>query len=167
MDERVDTPWQGDWKERLVEKLASMGFGTLEEFLSANPGVGYVNLAKMLTDANVAALQLYGEQIRTAASTGRLREGAKDSLVRFLAEHIKRGWDASRHFTFRLAAALADWKSSLIQFGSQNSDFPAKLDAVINALREASPPKGWVPKSPSDEHIERAFAKGWPIDHPR
>lgn len=159
----VPNPWRGDWKSRLEAKLNSMGFECLEQFLDANPGVDYLRMAKMLTEADVAALQLYGEHIRNATARNRLREAARDSLVRFLVEHLKYGWGQGRHFDFHWASAVAAWKSCIVQFGSKDQHIVASLDAVINALKEAAPPTGWIPQSPSDEYIETAFERGWPV----
>jgi hypothetical protein len=160
--EPAPNPWRGDWKSRLNTTLNSMGFKCLEQFLDANPGSDYIRLAKLLREADVAALQLYGEHIQNAAARDRLREASRDSLVRFLVEHLKYGWEQGRHFDFRWASAVAAWKSCIVQFGSKDRHVYDNLDAVISALKESAPPAGWIPKSPSDVYIEAAFERGWP-----
>ena len=161
MSNTLTTPWQGGWQLRLRSKLDELGFGTLEHFLAARPGTSYVKLAQEL-DANVAAMQIYGEQVRAAVYEERLRDAAMDSLGRFLKEHMKRGWGRGQHFAFRLASAFGDWKSVVIQFGSGDENLKAKLDAVTEALKANGPPEGWMPAKPNDEFILRAFEEGWP-----
>src|SRR5262249_6983113 len=115
------TPWQGDWKARLQEKLSLLGYGNLEEFLDANPGSGYVSLAKLLGDANVAAMQLCGEQIRRGFETNNIRFVAADCLVRFLNEYVPRGWKNGRHFQHRSASAFASWSTSIAAITSSDN----------------------------------------------
>jgi hypothetical protein len=126
----------------------------------------YVSLAKALADARVAPSQLYGEHIRVAKKTNRLREAARDSLVRFLVGHLKKGWGKGRHFEFRLASAVAAWKTSILQFGINTSSMATLLDAVVDALEKAAPPQGWIPKSPADPLVQDAFENGWPVHGP-
>lgn len=161
MSERVITPWHGDWQLRLRSELDSLGFTSLEEYLHAHPGIGYLKIAESLSNANVAAMQLYGEHISTAVANGRLRQAAADSLSRFLAQHVKRGWGCGRHFPLRIASAFGDWKAVLRQFAS-GEIADVRLDAITEAIRASNPPKGWVPTSGDDEIIQNAFDEGWP-----
>jgi hypothetical protein len=163
MSEQVTTPWQGDWQARLQAKLQSLGYASLEDYLSANPGVDYLKVAESLEQANVAAMQLYGEHIRIAAREGRLRHAAADCLSRFLAQHVKRGWGCGRHFPLRVASAFGDWKTLLRQFSESDDALDRRLDAVTEAIEASNPPKGWLPINWDDEIIREAFDVGWPI----
>jgi hypothetical protein len=163
MSEQVTTPWQGDWQLRLRSKLESLGYAGLEEYLQAHPGIGYLKVAESLGDANVAAMQLYGEHIRIAAGEGRLRQAAVDSLSRFLAEHVKRGWGRGRHFPLRVASAFGDWKTVVRQFADTDEMLHQRLDAVTEAIKASNPPEGWVPQGGDDQILQDAFDKGWPM----
>ncbi|GIW81980.1 MAG: hypothetical protein KatS3mg105_3787 [Gemmatales bacterium] len=163
MNEQLTTPWDGDWQERLRSKLESLGFRGLDDFLANNPGKGYVELAKSLGDANVAASQIYGEQIRSAAARGDLRSAAKDCLVRFINEYVKRGWGVGRYFLDRSASAYAAWATTIKGNVPNDEQIERRLKTVFDRLEAASPPNGWLPKDPNDPLIERAFAEGWPM----
>lgn len=162
MNESLATPWQGDWQQRLRAKLESLGFGDLEGFLSANPGIGYVQLAASLGDANVAAMQLYGQQIRTAIECGRLRDAAKDCLARFINEHCKRGWGNGRHFERRLASVYGAWTTAIATNSSSSEELREKMRMVFDELEKLAPESGWLPVGGNDELIERAFQISWP-----
>jgi len=157
------TPWIGDWKVRLQEKLSFLGFSNLEDFLHANQGLGYVSLAKMLGDANLAAMQLYSEQIRRGCQTGNERFVAMDCLVRFLSEYIPRGWKKGQHFEHRSASAFASWSTSITAIANSDTNIELKLKLVFAQLDAMPIPVGWLPKDNSDNFITEAFDKGWPI----
>lgn len=164
MNEQVTTPWQGDWQLRLRSKLESLGFTGLEQFLAHNPGVGYVKLAESLGDANVAAMQIYGEQIRSAAARADLRSAAKDCLVRFINEYVKRGWGIGRHFPHRLGSAYAAWSTTIKAHAPTDDQMELRLKTVFDQLEAAKPPQGWLPNDSNDPFIENAFAEAWPMD---
>jgi hypothetical protein len=161
MGAQIETPWQGDWSERLQLGIRRSGYRTLDEFLAAHPGDSYYSLARLL-DANIAPMQLYGEQLRNAHKTNRLRAAAADCLARFLSHYVKRGWNCGRHFRSRLASAYAAWRTSILQFSLDNEELAKRLDAVWTNLEENPPPVEWRPTGASDRYIVQAFAKGWP-----
>lgn len=162
MEEKVSTPWDGNWQLRLQRKLDSLGFADLDEYLEAHPGIGYLDIAKSLGDANIAAMQIYGLQIRTAAETGRLRAAAADSLSRFLVQHVKRGWGRGYHFAGNVAAAFGDWKVVLGRYSGTGRAFKERLDAITKTVRASNPPEGWIPSGRDDEILRRAFDECWP-----
>lgn len=162
MSDETITPWQGDWKRRLSIKLESLGHPSLDAFLVANPGMGYVDLAEALGEARVAPMQLYGEQIRSAARDQRLRSAAVDCLSRLLVQHIKRGWGNGRHFPLRVASAFGDWKYTIREFASRDDLLNQKVNSVIEAIKASEPPNGWVPTSGEDPILQDAFRIGWP-----
>src|SRR4051812_11992887 len=127
MSGNVTTPWQGDWQLRLQRKLKSLGYDALDEYLSANPGVSFVRLAESLGDANIAAMQIYGLQLRLAVARGELRAAAKDCLVRFLNKYVKRGWGVGRHFPHRVASAYAAWSTTIKTHAQADSQIEGRL----------------------------------------
>jgi hypothetical protein len=161
MTEQERTPWQGDWQLRLRTKLEALGFEALEDFLTSNPGVGYVKLAATIQDANIAAMQIYGEQIRSAAQRGNLRVAAMDCLVRFLNEYIKRGWGIGRHFPHRLASAYAAWSTAINANCEANEALEMRLRAILARLESSQPVEGWLPKDINDPIIQSCFADVW------
>lgn len=162
MDSGANNPWDGDRQSRLQVTLTQLGFSSLNDFLVAHPGISYSKLAESLRDAAVAPMQIYGLQIRQATAAGQLREAAKDSLARFINEHIKRGWSNGRHFNFRRASALGDWISVVTQYSGGNRSLEARLSAVSEELKASSPPQSWKPVGGSDEIIRSAFERCWP-----
>ena len=156
------TPWQGDWKARLQEKLSLLGFHDLEEFLDGHPGLGYVKLATLLGDANVAAMQLYGEQIRRGCETNNIRAVAMDCLVRFINEYVPRGWKNGRHFQTRSASAYAAWSTSITFIVSSETSLKPTLKRVFENLNSLAIPVGWLPKDKDDVFVVEAFETGWP-----
>ena len=163
IEEMPSSPWIGDWKVRFQEKLSFLGFRNFEEFLHANQGTGYVNLAKELGDANVAAMQIHSEQIRVGNQKGNIRFVALDCLVRFLNEYIPRGWKNGRHFRHRLASAFASWSTSITAIANSDTGIERKLKLVFATLEAMPIPVGWIPKDNNDAFILQAFEKGWPI----
>ncbi len=156
------TPWYGDWQERLSRKLEELGFSSLEAYLTSQPGVGYVKIARILGIANVCAMQIYGMHLRAAAAEGRVREAAIDSLVRLLAEHLTRGWGTGQHFPFKLALAFATWVPIVERNANPSPEVQRYMDRVFESLKAIDPPKGWVPEGPDDAIIRTAFDQGWP-----
>ncbi len=162
MSNEITTPWQGNWQERLNSKLQSLGHSSLREFFDSHPGVSYLVLAENLGDANIAAMQLYGEHLRQATEVNQLRAASIDCLCRLLVQHLKRGWGVGKHFPVRVASAFGDWKSIVSQFSNQSEADLSCLDAVTSALKGLNPPDGWVPVGPHDEFLTKAFDAGWP-----
>ena len=151
------------WEHRLRCKLDSLRYALLEDFLAHHSGVGYVKLAEMLGDANVAAMQIYGKQIQSAILNDQLREAAKDCLVRFLNEYVVRGWGVGRHFHHRLASACAAWSTTIKAHASNGGQIERYLKAVIDRLEAATPPKGWRPMGVNDAIVGKIFEDAWPI----
>lgn len=158
----IKTPWTGNWRLRLQSELARAGFGSLEEFLEANPGRGYVALARQLADANVAPGQIFGEQLRLGMAKQRLRSVAMDSLVRDIHDYIPRGWRNGVHFRLRAASAFSTWLTGLTACNQERSNLAERLHSVWDALQAMDIPTGWLPKDHLDAHIVDAFAIGWP-----
>lgn len=158
----IETPWTGSWRCRLQSKLGRAGFGSLEEFLEANPGLGYVALARQLADANVAPLQIFGEQLRLGMANQRLRSVAMDSLVRFMNQNIPRGWLNGVHFRLRAASVFAAWSTGFSNGTQGTANLSERLHSVFDALEAMTIPQGWLPKDVSDPYVVEAFATGWP-----
>lgn len=158
----ADAPiWKGDWKRRLAERIAALGFQSLDHFLESRPHRTYEELASEL-GGDVAAIQLSSSQFAQANLIGRLREAAQDSLTRELWARLRRGWPSSTDDWERRAAAFAAWVSH-IEVAAQAPELRGRLDAVWHVL-EAKARSGWLPKDPRDPLIDEAFQIGWPID---
>ena len=157
-------PWQGDWRSRLDSKLASLGYRDVQGFLDERQGIGYVEIAKSLGDARIAATQINGEQLRSALQSNSLRDAAKDSLMRFIVEYVPQGWRTGKHFPHRSAAAFAAWATSIDAIVGEGSDIPPKTVRVCDVLAALPIPDGWLPRTSHDDYLEEAFAIGWPLD---
>jgi hypothetical protein len=156
------SPWTGSWRCRLQSELGRAGFGSLEEFLEANPGRGYVARARQLANANVAPLQIFGEQLRLGMANQRLRSVAMDSLVRYIIQYIPRGWRNGVHFRLRAASAFSTWSTSFPICTQEMSNLSERLHSVLDTLEAMDIPQGWLPKDVSDRFLAAAFATGWP-----
>jgi hypothetical protein len=156
------SPWTGNWKGRLQAELSRSGFGSLEDFLLAHPGVGYVTLSRQLAGANIAPAQLFGEQLRLGLERRQLRGVAMDSLVRSMNERVPRGWRNGRHFRLRLASAFAAWSVGLSHSTLEPTEIGVRLHRVFDALEAMPIPTGWLPKNSEDPFITAAFATEWP-----
>lgn len=155
-DRREDVPaWSGDWRARIEERLRSKGFDTPKEFLDANRGRSYLELARILAPAEeVAAVQL--EQLhRESAGTG-VRPAAFDSLTRFLRGALGRGWGNGKYWQSSVIGALASWT---VMWGGSDH-----LRQVKEALFAANPPVGWIPEAENDPLLSQLFGQAWPVD---
>ncbi len=158
----IKTPWIGNWRFRLQSELERTGFGSLEALLEANPGLGYVALARRLAEANVAPSQIFGEQLRLGIANRRLRSVAMDSLVRDINDYVPRGWLNGVHFRLRAASAFSTWSTSFSNCTQETSNLSERLHSVLSALEAMTIPQGWLPKDVSDPYVVEAFATGWP-----
>jgi hypothetical protein len=140
--------------------FAKLRCKSLPEFLEQHPFETYLELASIL-DSQIAASQIYGEQIRIAVVSNTLRSTAADCLARCLRQHLKRGWGVGMHVQRQTAAAYAQWKSILLNHSTSCAISPQLLDAVWNALKSIVPFAGWKPSGREDAVIRQAFQKGW------
>lgn len=158
MDAR-ETAWTSTWREDLYSVLAERGHSALSGYLVGRPGTSYVHLGQEL--GGFAALQLEQIHWQEAKDSGKLRECASDALVRFLRARLRNGWGKGFHCAINTAGVFADW---IVMLCGQHdpAGIRARAEEVWSCLEQLHPPKGWLPESPQDELIARAFETGWP-----
>jgi hypothetical protein len=159
----TQTVWSGDWKRRVRSRLHSLGCETMQDFLARFPGESYLRIAERLGD-DIAAIQVEVTQYDEAKSLSRIRDAAKDSLVRDLNFHLPDGWRHGAKGDFETSGAYADWVG---RAQDAEQSLRAKADAVWAVLERLHPPAGWKPANASDPTIEAAFAEGWPASSRR
>jgi hypothetical protein len=157
-----ETPWTGRWRDRLQSELDRTGFDSLEEFLEAHPGMSYVALARQMAGANIAPIQIFGEQVQLGMAKRSLRSVAMDSLVRYLNQDVPRGWRNGVHFQLRAASAFADWSTGFLNCEHETINLSQRFHNVFDALKAMPIPAGWLPKDVQDPFVVAAFAAGWP-----
>ena len=150
--------WSPDWVDRLGKKIQAFGYANVTDHLADMPGRPYGEIAERL--GGVVPIQIISVQIREAKLAGRVREAAKDSLVRNLAEQLPNGWGAGENSDWQSVRALSSWSSEL-QVTGECEELKPKLLAIAQALRELPPPKGWTPSNPNDPIIENVFDSQW------
>jgi hypothetical protein len=123
-----------------------MGFESYEAFLSANPGLSYDEMARLLGEGDVAPVQL--QRLHASGVKSEHRELAVvDSLARFLRGALRKGWGVGKYWEGDLMGALASWHTT---WGGG-----AELDRLQTALLAAKPPMGWLPEPKDDPLLQR------------
>lgn len=143
-------PWDGDWENRIYDRVRARGFQLITDFADARPRASYRELTKELGDG-VAVVQLETLLRDEAKKFGRSERFARSSLVRLLREHCADGWDSGDNFTFRAARAFASWVSTL------GVGYESAADRTWDLLKARRPPKGWCPDSPDDPLLKDVF----------
>lgn len=141
--------WLGDWKKRILERIAARGYQCVGGFIESKPGISLIDLANEL-GPDVAADQLmrmYREEAsRDAQSFTRF---SRSVLSRHLRDILKEGWRLSD--TFPRAHAYGEWCGDIGE-----AHWPAS-DRVWDALM-ATAPEGWIPSGTDDPVLVAAFA---------
>ena len=168
MDDAI-TAWSGDWRSRLSERLRSSGFADLRDLLKKYPSDTYQQLARRIgTNPDTGVLDIAPIQIQLvqfedpAALLSCHRAFARDALVRFLRQHLPRGWNATKRADFQRAGAKVDW-INLVSDAQKNADLRERAEEVWECLVGALPSDDWLPQSSDDPLIEAAFNRGWHI----
>ncbi len=150
--------WSPDWGEQIDDRARALGYADVTELLGNMPGQPYGVVADRL--GGVAPIQIITVQFREAKRGGRIREAAKDSLVRNLNEQLPSGWGTGENAEWQSVRALASWSSEL-QVTGDCEELKSTLFAIAQALRGLPPPEGWVPRTPVDPIIECVFNAKW------
>lgn len=150
--------WLSDWADRIESRVHALGYSNLTELLGDMPGQPYGIVAERL--GNVAPIQVISLQFRDARLSGRIRDAAKDSLVRNLNQQLPHGWGIGKNADWLSVRALSSWSSELQVTGGCEELKPTLL-AIAQTLRELPPPDGWIPSSPHDPIIESVFDSNW------
>jgi hypothetical protein len=158
---KPDQTWIGDWRERIRERVRSLGSVSVAEFLEHYPAEPYYKVARRLGN-DVSAAQISRMQFEEAANRDEVRHRAMDGFTREIVENLKRGWGVGKHVEFRTAGVHAAWMA-LLEFRADAPHLRPKGAAVWDSLKALQPPRGWLPSGPDDPLIEAAFAQGWPL----
>src|SRR3712207_1575110 len=107
------TPWEGNVRARLYERVRERGYDSLTAFAEARPAVPLLLLADELGEDDVAGVQLLSGLHAEAEHRKQVTRFVRDMLVRELAESLPEGWpavldDANR---FKVVKALGFWFS--------------------------------------------------------
>ena len=138
--------WRGDWQARITLRIKLMGFENYEAFLDANPGRSYDEMAHLLGEGDVAAVQL--QSLHSSGTQAGQRDVAVlDSLTRFLRGALKKGWGVGKYRESSLMGALATWH---VLWGGGDA-----LDRLQKTLLGAKPPIGWLPDLKDDPLLQR------------
>jgi hypothetical protein len=115
-----------------------------------------------MAGANIAPIQIFGEQVQLGMAKRSLRSVAMDSLVRYLNQDVPRGWRNGVHFQLRAASAFADWSTGFLNCEHETINLSQRFHNVFDALKAMPIPAGWLPKDVQDPFVVAAFAAGWP-----
>lgn len=146
--------------DEISERVLTLGYSNLVEFLEARPGSSYEEIAAELGCG--APIQVLSLHYRQAKAQGKLRWAARDSLVRTLRSGLPTGWssDEPGRLGWPENRALSGWCSEILVTG-ESPEVESQLHAVIGGLvRHAS--LGWLPEGPDDATVVAAFEEGWP-----
>lgn len=151
---RAAQSWQGDWRARLAERLASHGVASATAHAAARPSATLPELASLL-GADVAPIQLRWLMLEEARASGpdALAHYARDLLARELRRYTPSGWNPGD-----------DFKSGT--FGAWAAGLPDEYESIAldvwEALLRARPPAGWTPAGTDDPLLVEAFRAAWP-----
>lgn len=139
--------WQGNWKERLYERVRERGYTSLTAFSDARPTASLVALAEELGEQDLNAVQVFTGLVDEAEQSHQLTRLMRGQLVRELSEGVPDGWPAVLDDANRLqvAKALSAW----IAYTPEPHQDRARQISV--ALLARQPPPGWRPLGPDDE----------------
>lgn len=150
----MPTAWEGNWVERIAERVRAKGFASLLDFSEARPTATFLELADELGEEDVAAVQLEWLLKEEALAKKRFGRFARASLVRSIYEQLPQGWGVGEKVDFRRAGVYADWRGTI---GPEYND---ATDRVFDALEAANPPLGWLPAGADDPIIDKACREG-------
>ena len=140
--------WKGDWKQRILDRVAALEFDSVDAFASAYPTLTFLELAALL-GPDVAAIQLELLQCERAERVGQLNAFARSCLVRRIRQELPGGWGRPESAEYARASAFAAWSTTLGQ---------AHDEATMEAWEVAKSldiPADWLPSGPDDEYILR------------
>lgn len=163
--------WSGDWRARLVQRLAERSVGSVTELAEARPRASTLTLADELSAtggidrSDVAAEQLVRVWREEAAAGGAkaVARMARRLLVGELVRALPDGWPASwdsdpaaRAAGSRVDAALSAWVSDV------GEDVYASAQRVVRALfSPGAIPSGWSPTNADDPTLVALFETHW------
>ena len=157
------TAWTGDWRSRITSRLEALGCTSLCSFLQTRPHLTYDQIASELGKPlqnggiDVAAAQIQKLQFDVVDSTPtHFVLNAKDSLVRILRQHLKKGWGCGTRVEFQRANAKVAW-IALVSDGHSCRLGEQLAQRVWTILSTSEIPQDWLPFNLEDEIIQHAF----------
>jgi hypothetical protein len=144
--------WEGDWKQRINQRLRAKRYDSLISFFKANYGKTFEEIIALLDSSqDLAHIQLTWFLEEEAYNTSQIDWFAKDNLIREIRERCENGWDNS----IKAISAISSWSVTMKDFGEES--FEIFTDMICERLK-AIVPSGWLPIDIKDPIIEQAFA---------
>jgi hypothetical protein len=137
--------------------LESAGCRALE-LLRKNPGASKIDLAKWL-NRGVSAIGLIMAIYQEAAKKGRIRDTAKDLLIREISARFPQGWPSGKH----AGATLSGWAYELERYGG-TPGLGRFANGIVRHLVSEDPSPGWKPLPDHDPLIDGLFDRYWPLE---
>jgi hypothetical protein len=154
-------PWAPNWESRIVWEAQSLGFADLTDLLASMPAKTYNEVASRFE--NAAPIQIIAVQFMEAKAVDRVRDAAKGSLCRNVAEKLPKGWGIGKEAKFDSNLALSRWSTEIVVTG-ECEELEPFVEAVADALYQLPPPRGWRPQGPGDPLIKSIFDAHWPVE---
>jgi hypothetical protein len=144
--------WQGDWYQRVIDRIRERGYRSATEFVEAHPTATFVELADVLGKDDVAPVQLE-DAMRDEAGDDpvALEKFARSLLARNIFDVMPSGWAEEERYL-----VIGSWASYL------GERYNVATHRAFDALC-ALAPEGWRPTGPDDPLLLEAF-KRWPAD---
>jgi hypothetical protein len=144
--------WVGDWKKRIRERIALLGFQTVGDFIESKQGVSLLRLADEVGKEDVAADQLM-RMYRDEASHDEqsFTRFSRSMFSRYIRDTVLDGWRAPN--TFQRAHAFAQWCGAV---GEARKPAARRVWHALMAIA----PEGWLPSGTDDPVLVAAF-KHW------
>lgn len=129
------------------------------QFLESMPCQPYAVVAGRL-GASVAPIQVILQQFKEAKIRNRVRDAAKDCLIRNIIEEFPNG-SGGGNFSWKLISALSSWQSEVTVTGCC-TDVENTVRSIAKALHANPPIDGWRPHHLNDSYIDDLFIRFWP-----
>lgn len=153
--------WAQDWPDNVVLTAQSIGYRDLTHLLNSMPAKPYAKVVLALND-QFAPAQIVSVQYGEAHKAGTVRNAARDALCRHIVKRFPDGWHVGEKAEWQAIRAISSWSSEALATGNCK-EFESRFDNIgDHLLKDACPPKGWIPTGPDDPVITEAFDKYWP-----
>lgn len=150
----------------LSNALSVLGFRTVTDLLNDRPGIGYLKVSDELeqvvgyADVSLSAAALQNRHLREALASHEFRKALADSFVRCVQDDgrtRRAGWGSTPSPVDQMSI-LSGW-AAIAEFVAEHLgyDITKQINAASDLIRNAPPPKGWIPKSGDDPIIKNAI----------
>jgi hypothetical protein len=144
--------WEGDWKNRIYDRVFQHDFRSLTSFADARPTATLEQLAQEL-GPHVAPVQLEWLLRDEAKEDGRVHRFARSALARQVHECFPQGWMRGDRVDWYRASVYSDWR------GCVGEEYNAPTNRVWDSLKKIAH-VGWLPSGPDDPIIVQVFREG-------